>query len=327
MNILSIEHNLYEQVGINTTRHGGGGVFSRYGKQLLNDDNNEFLVCGYEKSFDNLSDLDNKKSCIILPDDVMDRLNSGYPLDQILPQVKDFDIVVHHRDSFAYNLGEMKAKQVYWSTFYDHTVSPKIDAALIYSYEQRLRYFPTNKVYKVVIGSYVPREFPDIQKEDYIFVCTRHDSTMDTNVILKLCIKYGIKCIVAGPILDSYPLLIDNIHIFYLGEITNEKKNELSKKAMLYSCIQNWETIFSLSAIESLAYGTPIIARNLGCFKYVLKDGINGFYFDGNDQTFLDIIENAKKLDLRKVWKSAWEFSDVAMVNSFYGAFKDILNK
>jgi hypothetical protein len=325
MKILSIEHNGYEQVGINTTRHNGGGCFSRYAKELLNNQHNEFFVCGYEKSFDNIEDNDNKKSLIILSNNEMDRLNNGEHIKNIIKDADTYDIIIHHRDQFAYNIEGLKAKQVYWSTFVNHTVDPRNHGALFYSYDQNPIVYNTTKCYKVVIGTFVPREFIPIQKEDYIFICTRHDAVMDTNIILNLCIKNKIKCIVAGPILDNYPLNIDNKHTFYLGEISNNKKNELSSKAFLYSCVQNWDTIFSLSAIESLGYGTPIIANNRGCFSYIIKEGINGFFFDGNENNFLNIVDKSKSLNSESVWKSAFEFSDIEMVKTFYGAFLDIL--
>jgi hypothetical protein len=245
MKILSIEHNGYEQVGINTTRHNGGGCFSRYAKELLNDQNNQFFVCGHAKSFDNIGENDNQQSLIILSDDKMDKLNNGEHIKNIIEDIDTYDIIVHHRDNFAYNTEGLKAKQVYWSTFVNHTVHPHNHGALFYSYDQNPIVFNTTKYYKVKIGTYVPREFIPIQKEDYIFICTRHDTVMDTNVILDLCIKNKIKCIVAGPILDNYPLNIDNKYTFYLGEITNDRKNELSSKAFLYSCIQNWDTILT----------------------------------------------------------------------------------
>jgi glycosyltransferase involved in cell wall biosynthesis len=325
MKILSIEHNGYEQIGVNTTRHNGGGCFSRYAKELLNNQNDQFLVCGYAKSFDNIGENDNHKSLIILSDDKMDRLNSGEHIKNIIEDADTYDIIVHHRDQFAYNIEGLKAKQVYWSTFVNHTVHPKNHGALFYSYDQNPIVFNTTKCYKVKIGTYVPRTFIPTQKEDYIFICTRHDIVMDTNVILDLCIKNKIKCIVAGPILDNYPLRIDNQYTFYKGEISNEEKNSLSSKAFLYSCIQNWDTIFSISAIESLAFGTPIIARNRGCFTYIIKEGINGFFFDDNEDKFLQIVENVKKLNSEEVWKTSHEFSYIEMVKTFYVSFLDLL--
>jgi glycosyltransferase involved in cell wall biosynthesis len=325
MKILSIEHNGYEQVGINTTRHNGGGCFSRYAKELLNNEDNQFFVCGYQKSFDNISDQDHQKNLLIFPDEIMEKLNNGEPVKNFIDNADSFDIVIHHRDSYAYNLTGMKAKQVYWSTFVNHTVHPNNHGALFYSYDQNPIVYNTTKCYKVKIGTFVPRKYTTIKKDNYIFICTRHDSVMDTNVILNLCIKNKIKCIVAGPILESYPLNIDNQYTFYLGEISNEQKNELSSKAFLYSCIQNWDTIFSLSAIESLAFGTPIIARNRGCFSYIIKDGVNGFFFDDEEKNFLSIIDKAKNINTEQVWRSAHEFSDVEMIKTFYAAFVDIL--
>lgn len=325
MKILSIEHNGYEQVGINTTRHNGGGCFSRYAKELLNNNDNEFHVCGYTKSFDNISDEDNQKNLMILSDSEMDKLNNYEPLLNIIKDAHKYDIIIHHKDSYAYNIEGLKAKQVYWSTFVNHTVHSNNHAALFYSYDQNPIVYNTTKAYKVKIGTFVPRQYIPTKKEDYIFICTRHDTVMDTNTILNLCIKNKIKCIVAGPILYNYKLNIDNQYTFYLGEISNQQKNELSSKAFLYSCVQNWDTIFSLSAIESLAYGTPIIARNRGCFSYIVKDGVNGFFFDGDEKNFLNIIDKANNINTEEVWRSAQEFSDIEMVKSFYAAFIDVL--
>jgi glycosyltransferase involved in cell wall biosynthesis len=314
-------------------RHDGGGCFGRYAKQLLNNDENEFWTFAPKEAFKDACDEDYMKRCVFLTQEDINFLKGGGSVAKRFPQLLEFDILVHNEDYFAFNVNDSKLKQVVWLGYVNQTMLPQNHAGLYYSQDQKFYYHPAyTKIYKIKIGKYVPSQFNAALKEDFIFSCTRNDFLMNTNEIIKMCNKLNIKGYFAGPICGSenggvYDILshIDNKNTFYLGQISEGMKLDMGRRARLYNCAQNWDTIFSLSAIEALSTGTPLLAYNRGCFKYLIKNGINGFYYDGTEADFLRIWNESKTINQENCWLSAKEYSHEEMVRTFYDSFKDIL--
>jgi hypothetical protein len=325
--IVNFELNPNEDVSIYQTGHCGGTCFSRYAKEILNRNCDEFWIIGQQNNFKNIKPDERKDRILVVNSDTIEALKLGYPISQFGAFFNDVDIVIHNYGDISLNLIGLKAKQVCWYSFVNQTHQPNTPYCFVYSRDQNVRIQPNTKIFDVKIGKPVKKDFRPTVREDFIFQCTRNDDPMDTITTAKLCQKYGIKGYFGGPILNNYPLLnyIDNINTFYLGCLTEEQKLNWSSRARLYTCIQNWDTIFSLSAIEALGQGTPIIARNRGCFKYLINDS-NGFFFK-NDDDFLNAYQNSVKIDQNNCYNKALEYSEIEMVNSFYKNFELILRK
>jgi glycosyltransferase involved in cell wall biosynthesis len=65
--------------------------------------------------------------------------------------------------------------------------------------------------------------------------------------------------------------------IEYLGEIDDSQKSDFLGNAMAVLFPIDWPEPFGMVMIESLACGTPLIARPLGAVAEVLRDGVTGF--------------------------------------------------
>ena len=70
---------------------------------------------------------------------------------------------------------------------------------------------------------------------------------------------------------------MDNEKIVYLGEISNEQKNDLlgTSEALLFPI--QWHEPFGLVMVEAMATGTPVIASNIGSVSEIIEDGKTGF--------------------------------------------------
>ena len=325
MIIANLQLNSNEDESLYQTGHCGGTCFSRYAKELLNDSQNEFWIYGSEKNFRNLRADERTDRCITLTDSQIGNIKDGSPIGAIITNANRWDIIVHNQEGWAANAFGLKAKQVCWFTFVNQTVHPNNDALMLYSEDQKARSSRAIPVFKVKIGKRPPSVelYNSFKKEDFVFVCTRHDEAMDTNVVIDICNKHNIKILVAGPVLGDYKLNRNNINSFYLGKISEEQKIDLCGRAKLYSCVQGWDTIFSLSCIEALGCGTPVIARDRGCFSQLIGPA-NGFFFT-DEKSFLDAWSQSatiKPIDCRM---TALEYSDVEMVASFHRVFSHIL--
>ena len=80
---------------------------------------------------------------------------------------------------------------------------------------------------------------------------------------------------------------IDGKHIEYLGEANHFEINALlgGARAMLFPI--TWREPFGLVMTESMAAGTPVIAKPLGAVPEVIANGISGFFCDSVDD-FVD---------------------------------------
>jgi glycosyltransferase involved in cell wall biosynthesis len=76
----------------------------------------------------------------------------------------------------------------------------------------------------------------------------------------------------------------------YLGELNQPDRDDLFAESYASLMPGSWPEPFGLVLIESLACGTPVIARRIGALPEILRDGIDGFFGD-------DVAAMAFKVD------------------------------
>lgn len=315
-----------EDYSVSPKVYGGAPIFARWAKELLNDSENEFWLFGPERSFENLKDTERKDRCVIMSDAVLEALRRKEPITRHIAGIGRFDIICHHHTHEWINKEGLNIPLVHWAGFgggeSGHSLN---DYTLLYTPNAKSRYGEKFKAIK--IGKPVPKDFQESAKEDFIFQCTRHDEHMGSVEVAKQCLSNGIKGYFAGPISKGCDLMdfIDGKTTFYLGILDEESKMKWSRRAVLTTYLHNWETPFNQSVIESLSVGTPILAKNVGFFKYILKEGVNGFVFNGSN--FKASFEAASKLKQRDCWESAKDYSVEAMIESFKKAFQEIIEE
>ncbi len=74
--------------------------------------------------------------------------------------------------------------------------------------------------------------------------------------------------------------LLNNPLIEFLGEVNDKEKNRLIGSALAFLHPVDWPEPFGLSLIESMACGTPVIARRRGAIPEVVDHGTTGFIFE-----------------------------------------------
>jgi glycosyltransferase involved in cell wall biosynthesis len=89
------------------------------------------------------------------------------------------------------------------------------------------------------------------------------------------------------------PLINEAPGVEFIGEINESQKGEFLGNALALLFTIDWPEPFGLVMIESMACGTPVIARPCGSVPEVMRDGVTGFLASEFD----DLVAAVKKVD------------------------------
>lgn len=113
-----------------------------------------------------------------------------------------------------------------------------------------------------------------------------------------------------------YPLLkLPNVE--FVGEITDEQKQDFLGNAAALLFPINWPEPFGLVMIEAMACGTPVIAYNRGAVPEVMKHGETGFIVKHLHEAInaVDKISTIDRKKCRRVFEQ--NFSSQRMTQSY----------
>jgi glycosyltransferase involved in cell wall biosynthesis len=113
--------------------------------------------------------------------------------------------------------------------------------------------------------------------------------------------------------------------IEYLGEISQEERDQLFAESYATLMPGSWPEPFGLVAIEALACGTPVIARRTGALPEIIRDGIDGYF--GDDVTAMAFkVGRVEDLDRAAIRKSVIErFSVERMTDGYEAIYRSTL--
>jgi glycosyltransferase involved in cell wall biosynthesis len=110
---------------------------------------------------------------------------------------------------------------------------------------------------------------------------------------------------------------IDAGIVEFLGEVGHAQRDELYAGARATLMLGAWPEPFGLVAIESMATGTPVIARRAGALPEIVEHGRSGFLVDDLQEAGL-AVEGAATLDRRQVRQRALgRFSVERMIDNY----------
>jgi glycosyltransferase involved in cell wall biosynthesis len=111
----------------------------------------------------------------------------------------------------------------------------------------------------------------------------------------------------------------------FLGELGEVERDRLYAGALATLMLGAWPEPFGLVAIESLATGTPVIARRAGALTETIEHGVNGFLIDDLTEAKL-AIERVPLLDRKQIRRRAIErYSPARMTDDYEVVFRNLL--
>jgi glycosyltransferase involved in cell wall biosynthesis len=116
-------------------------------------------------------------------------------------------------------------------------------------------------------------------------------------------------------------------HVEFLGELGQPERDALYAGAAATLMLGAWPEPFGLVAIESMATGTPVIARRAGALTETIDHGETGFLVDDEIEAEL-AIRFAKDLDRAKVRRRVVKrFSPTRMADEYELAYGNLLGR
>ncbi len=113
----------------------------------------------------------------------------------------------------------------------------------------------------------------------------------------------------------------------YLGEVSGAERDQLFATSYATLMPGSWPEPFGLVAIESLACGTPILARRVGGLAEIIRDGVDGFF--GDDVTQLAFqVPRVEELDRAAIRDSVIDrFSATRMADGYEAIYRRLLER
>jgi glycosyltransferase involved in cell wall biosynthesis len=119
------------------------------------------------------------------------------------------------------------------------------------------------------------------------------------------------------------PALKDG-RVSFEGELATEPRDRLMAGALATVMLGAWPEPFGLVAIESMATGTPVIARRAGALPEIIRHGENGFLIDDLGEADLAVRE-AAKLDREAIRRDVVErFGVERMVDEYEEVYRSL---
>ena len=111
----------------------------------------------------------------------------------------------------------------------------------------------------------------------------------------------------------------------YIGEIGESEKSEFLGNALALMFTIDWPEPFGLVMIESLASGTPVIARRRGSIPEVIHHGVTGFIADSIEELAAAVckVEALSREECRREFET--RFSAETMVDHYDRVYRQLI--
>jgi glycosyltransferase involved in cell wall biosynthesis len=253
-----------------------------------------------------------------------------------------FDIVHAHLENHGFVLGRHCPTPVV-STLHGRLDMPGMpelleshrDVPLVAISESQRRFFPDQN-WVGTIHHGLPLDAMPFNETpgDYLAFVGRVTPEKGIREALELASKTGITLRAAAKVLspaewrhfeDVVQPAIEGGEIDFLGEVGADERDPLYANALATVMLGGWPEPFGLVAIESMATGTPVIARRAGALTETIDHGVTGFLVDDVGEAVL-AVERVRELDRRVIReRTLARFSPVRMVDEYERVYRRVL--
>jgi glycosyltransferase involved in cell wall biosynthesis len=113
--------------------------------------------------------------------------------------------------------------------------------------------------------------------------------------------------------------------IEYIGEISQEERDQLFAESYAALMPGSWPEPFGLVAIESMATGTPVIGRRAGGLTETIDHGVTGYLVDDVDEAMLAVNRVGALARKRIAAMTRERFSAERMIDAYEAVYRDLV--
>ena len=215
-------------------------------------------------------------------------------LSQVAARASEFDVIHNHHDYWMLPLSEMTTTPVL-TTMHGRLDLPDIPAAFMSYPKASFISISDAQRGPLALLNWARTIYHGIDLNDfkfypepgkYLAFLGRIDDHKRPDLAIAIAKKAGIPLKIAAKIegkesqqfYDAHVKRhVDGKFIEYVGEISEKEKCEFLGNAVGLAFPIDWPEPFGLVMIESLACGTPVLARPCGSVLEILRDGVTGF--------------------------------------------------
>lgn len=259
-------------------------------------------------------------------------------------QAGEFDVIHNHCGTAGIAMARLIDKPVVTTLHNNYFASPnpyfleqnKDNQFYTPISDAQKREIPGLNFTRTVYNAIDPAQYPFSEdKEDFLLSLGNLWEVKGHDRAIEVAKALGMKLIIAGKLdpngeefYDSkIKPQIDGKQIIFEGQVNQERKDELFRKAKVFLFPIRWEEPFGLVMIEAMASGTPVIAFRHGSVPEVIEDGKTGFIVDSVEE----MEEAVKKIDTispRACREHVErEFGPAKMAEGYWDTYAEILAK
>jgi glycosyltransferase involved in cell wall biosynthesis len=145
--------------------------------------------------------------------------------------------------------------------------------------------------------------------------------------------RSGVPLVIAGIVQDEAYFErhvaphVDGDRVTYVGAVGPAERDRLLGGARALLHLIAFDEPFGLSVVESLAAGTPVIARPRGSMPELIRDGVTGYLVDDQDAA-VEAVHALGELDRRDCREDALRrFTADRMVDEYEALFRSIVGR
>lgn len=262
-------------------------------------------------------------------------------MGMVYEQAKEFDIIHSHTDYITFPFTQLVSTPTLL-TLHGRLNIPDIQE--LYSHYRNCnfvsisnaqrKFMPDLNWLDTIYHGYPIEIFPFCQEpEDYLVFVGRISSEKGPIDAIQIARKLQMKLIMIAkvdPEDKAYyeqkvkPLITPPL-IEFVGEKTEQERNEIVKKAKAFIFPLDWPEPFGLVLIESLACGTPVITRNRGSIPEIIVHGKTGFICETVDE-MAEAVRNIGSIDRMTCRRHVEQnFSISRMVTKYESIYKQLI--
>ena len=264
-------------------------------------------------------------------------------LGDVYAQANNFDVIHNHVDYFAFPFARLSNTPTVTTT---HGRLDLPEVRRVYSSFPQERLVSISRSQRAALpeANWLGTIYNGIDLEDfhfqpeggsYLVFVGRISPEKRVDRAIEIARDVGMALVIAAKVDPSdrkyfthaiEPLIKSSPLIEFIGEVDQEKKDQLLGRAYASLFPIDWPEPFGLTMIESMATGTPVIAYRAGSVPEVIVDGTTGFICD----TVHAMVEAVAKVAQLKRWECRdhvqKRFSSGVMASSYEDVYSSLIN-